>query len=166
MGLFSAIALGLLWAIRRRGCWHYTDAFFPIMLLNLGQAEAFSWAQTFAYVSTTSLESLLLILIVTKQGAFSLASLIVASACVLLLPLTYGGGLVFAVPTVLWLVYQGFVVKRSDGPSRLLARIITACVSIVTAIMIVAYFTGYRRLNSRQPSITSRRVLRVCTDRH
>ena len=56
--LFSALSLGLLWAIRKaRGRWSYADAFLPIVLLNLGQAEAFSWAQTFAYVSATSLET-------------------------------------------------------------------------------------------------------------
>ena len=45
--LFSALSLGLLWAIRKaRGRWSYADAFLPIVLLNLGQAEAFSWAQT------------------------------------------------------------------------------------------------------------------------
>ena len=46
--LFSALALGLIWAIRKaRGRWSYADAFLPIVLLNLGQADAFSWAQTF-----------------------------------------------------------------------------------------------------------------------
>ena len=64
--LFSALALGLLWAIRKvRGRWCPGDAFLPIVLLNLGQTEAFSWAQTFLYVAATCLETVLLILIVT-----------------------------------------------------------------------------------------------------
>src|SRR5271166_5929616 len=66
--LFSALSLGLLWAIRRvRGRWCYTDALLPILLLNLGQAEAFSWAQTFAYLSATCLETILLIFIATHR---------------------------------------------------------------------------------------------------
>ena len=44
----SAKVNRVLWAIRKaRGRWSYADAFLPIVLLNLGQADAFSWAQTF-----------------------------------------------------------------------------------------------------------------------
>ena len=95
--LFSALSLGLLWAIRKvRGRWCYADAFLPIVLLNLGQTEAFSWAQTFTYVTTTCLETLLLILIVTHRGALNRTSIVLAGASLVLLPLIFGGGVVFA----------------------------------------------------------------------
>ncbi|HEX3447132.1 MAG TPA: hypothetical protein VHS97_02705, partial [Isosphaeraceae bacterium] len=77
--LFSALSLGLLWAIRQvRGRWCHADAFLPIVLLNLGQTEAFSWAQTFTYVTSTCLETLLLILIVTHRGALNRTSIVLA----------------------------------------------------------------------------------------
>ena len=107
--LFSALSLGLLRAIRKaRGRWSYCDAFLPIVFLNLGQAEAFSWAQIFTYVAPTCLETLLLILIVTHRGALNRTSLVLAGTSLVLLPLTFGGGLVFAAMMVPWMVYQGW----------------------------------------------------------
>jgi hypothetical protein len=112
--LFSVLSLGLLWAIHKvRGRWSYGDAFLPIVLLNLGQAEAFSWAQTIAYVIPTCLETLLLILIVTHRGALNRMSLVLAGLSLVLLPLTFGGGLVFAAMMVPWMVYQGWAVKKT-----------------------------------------------------
>ena len=146
--LFSALALGLLWAIRKaRGRWSYTDAFFPIVLLNLGQAEAFSWAQTFAYVSTTSLETLLLILIVTHRGALNRTSLVLAGASLIFLPLTFGGGVVFAAMMVPWMLYHGWVVKGSIEPSSRHVRPIALGSAFVTVMIVGLYFVGYRPLN-------------------
>jgi hypothetical protein len=146
--LFSALSLGLLWAIRKaRGCWCYGDAFLPIVLLNLGQTEAFSWAQTFAYVGTTCLETLLLILIVTHRGALNRTSIVLAGASLVLLPLVFGGGVVFAGLMVPWLLYQGWVVPRTGEPSRRHVSAITAASASISVMIIGLYFTGYRAFN-------------------
>ncbi|HKM55441.1 MAG TPA: hypothetical protein VJY33_18700 [Isosphaeraceae bacterium] len=146
--LFSALSLGLLWAIRKaRGRWSYTDAFLPIVLLNLGQAEAFSWAETFAYVSATCLETLLLIIIVTHRGALNRTSLVLAGVSLILLPLTFGGGVVFAAMMVPWMLYQGRQVKGIIEPSRRHVRPIAPASALVTITIIGLYFVGYRPLN-------------------
>ena len=147
--LFSALSLGLLWAIRKaRGRWSYCDAFLPIVLLNLGQAEAFSWAQVFIYISGTCLETLLLILIVTHRGALNRTSLVLAGASLVLLPLTYGGGVVFAAMMVPWMVYQGWVVKGSFEPSRRHVHPMALAAATVTVLIIGLYFIGYRALKA------------------
>ena len=146
--LFSALSLGLLWAIRKaRGRWSYTDAFLPIVLLNLGQAEAFSWAQTFAYLSATCWEMLLLIIVVTHRGALNRTSLILAGASLLLLPLSFGGGVVFAAMMVPWMIYQGWVVQGCIEPSSRHVRPIALASTLVTVTIIGLYFVGYRPLN-------------------
>jgi hypothetical protein len=146
--LFSALSLGLLWAIRKaRGRWCYGDAFLPIVLLNLGQTEAFSWAQTFVYVATTCLETLLLILIVTHRGALNRTSIVLAGASLVLLPLVFGGGVVFAGLMVPWLLYQGWVVSRTGEPSRRQVSAITAASASIFVMIIGLYFTGYRAFN-------------------
>ncbi|HMF37542.1 MAG TPA: hypothetical protein VKF17_12925 [Isosphaeraceae bacterium] len=146
--LFSALSLGLLWAIHKaRGRWSYTDAFLPIVLLNLGQAEAFSWAQTFAYLSATCLETFLLIIIVTHRGALNRTSLVLAGASLMFLPLTFGGGVVFAAMMVPWMIYQGWVVQGSIGPSSRHVRPIALASALVTVTIIGLYFVGYRPLN-------------------
>ena len=146
--LFSALSLGLLWAIRKvRGRWCYGDAFLPIVLLNLGQTEAFSWAQTLAYVITTCLESVLLILIVTHRGSLNRTGIILAGASLVLLPLILGGGVVFAALMLPWLIYQGSVVTRPMDPSRHLYRGLTLISASVTVTIIGLYFVGYRAFN-------------------
>jgi hypothetical protein len=146
--LFSALSLGLLWAIRKaRGRWCYGDAFLPIVLLNLGQTEAFSWAQTFVYVATTCLEALLLIVIVTHRGALNRTSIVLAGASLVLLPLVFGGGVVFAGLMVPWLLYQGWVVSRTGEPSRRQVSAITAASASIFVMIIGLYFTGYRAFN-------------------
>jgi hypothetical protein len=146
--LFSALSLGLLWAIRKaRGRWHYADAFFPIVLLNLGQAEAFSWAQTFAYVGATCLEVILLILIVTHPGPLHRTGVVLAGASLILLPLTFGGGLVFAAMMVPWLVYQGWAVTRTMEPFRRHVATMALALASVTVMTIGLYFIGYRAFN-------------------
>ncbi len=145
--LFSALALGLIWAIHKvRSRWSYTDAFLPIVLLNLGQAEAFSWAQTFAYLAATCLEGVLLILIATHREGLNRTSLLLASACLILLPLTFGGGVVFASMMVPWLIYEGWRAKRSTAPSRRQVAPIALSAALVTVLIVGSYFAGYRPL--------------------
>ncbi len=150
--LFSALSLGLLWAIRKaRGRWSYCDAFLPIVLLNLGQTEAFSWAQVFVYISGTCLETLLLILIVTHPGSLNRRSLVLAGASLVLLPLTYGGGLVFAAMMVPWMLYQGWVVRTTTEPSRRGVHPVALAAATLTVMIIGLYFIGYRAFNYYAP---------------
>ncbi len=142
---FSAVSLGLLWAIRKaRGRWSYSDAFLPIVLLNLGQAEAFCWAQTFAYVSATCLETLLLILIVTQHGAMKRPSVMLAGASLVLLPLTFGGGLVFAAMMVPWMTYQGMAVGKYKRPEGRHVEPVALAAAMITVMISALYFVGYR----------------------
>jgi hypothetical protein len=147
--LFSALSLGLLRAIREvRGRWFYSDAFFPIVLLNLGQTEAFSWAQTFLYVASTCLETLILILIVTSRRALDRTSLVVVGASLIALPLTFGGGLVFAVLMLPWFIYQGWVVPRVMESNRSHSRAITLTTAGITILIAGLYFIRYQAYKS------------------
>jgi hypothetical protein len=147
--LFAALALALLWTIRKaRGRWHYSDAFFPIVLLNLGQTEAFSWAQTFAYVAPTCLETILLMLIVTQRGVLDRTSIALAGLSLVLLPLTFGGGLVFAALMVPWLVYQGWALAPTQEPSRRHVRLIALVSASLTVLIVAGYFVGYHAFNA------------------
>ena len=143
--LFSALALGLLWAIRKvRGWWCAGDAFLPVVLLNLGQTEAFSWAQTFLYVAATCLETLILILIVTTREALNRSASLVAGTCLVLLPLIFGGGLVFAALMVPWLIYQGWVIPRASVSDRGRAGMISLASASITVMVIALYFVNYQ----------------------
>lgn len=141
--LFSALSLALLWAIHNlRGRLCYSDACLPIILLNLGQTEAFSWAQTFLYVATTCLETLVLILIVVNRGVLHRTSLILVGTSLILLPLLFGGGLVFAATMAPWLLYQGWVRSRTNGIDHH-ARTIALAFGSITVCIVGLYFVNY-----------------------
>jgi hypothetical protein len=143
--LFSALSFALIAAIRKvRGRTCYADAFLPIVLLNLGQTEAFMWAQTFLYVATTCLETLVLVLIVINRGILNRGSLVLAGTSLVLLPLVFGGGLVFAILMVPWLLYQGWCTLRMKELERRHVRMITLALAGITVIVVGLYFTNYR----------------------
>jgi hypothetical protein len=145
--LLSALALGLLWAIRAsRGRFHYSDAFFPIVLLNLGHQEAFGWAQTFVYVISTCIMGAILILIVLRRDLLRPSDSVVAGGSLLILPLIFGGGVVFAAPMLMWLTYRATRLVRIPGPLRRYG-VATFCLVGITAAIIGLYFVGYKRLD-------------------
>jgi hypothetical protein len=145
--LFSTLSVLLANAIQRvRGRWCYTDAFFPIVLLNLGQSEAFLWAQTAAYVTGSCLEAVLLIVIATNRGALDCTGLVLAAASLILLPLTSGGGLVFAAIMVPWLLYQGRLMRRTAEVPALKVHPLALAAAAITVLIIGLYFVGYRAL--------------------
>ena len=85
----------------------------PIVLLNLGQTEAFSWAQTFAVRRRDVSGNARAHPDRDPSRSPESDSLVLAGASLVLLPLTFGGGLVFAALMVPWLLYQGWVVPRT-----------------------------------------------------
>ncbi len=104
--------------------------------------------QTIAYVAPTSLETILLNLIVTHRGALTGMSLVLAGLSLVLLPLTFGGGLVFAAMMVPWMVYQGWAVKATTEPSRRDVHPVALASATVTVIIIGLYFVGYRAFDA------------------
>lgn len=86
----GALALACIWlSVRVRGAWSYGDAFYPLLLLNWGQAVNFLWGWSLQYHLATVLTggALLLMLCSTDMKA-SLA----AGGCVLLLALSGAHG--------------------------------------------------------------------------
>ena len=65
----------------------------------------------------------------------------------ILLPLTFGGGVVFAAMMVPWMLYQGWVVKGSIEPSSRHVSADALGSAFVTVMIIGLYFVGYRPLN-------------------
>lgn len=141
------MSLGLLWAIRTtRGRFHYGDAFFPIVLLNLGHAEAFCWAQTFVYVLSTCLMGVILILIVLHRDLLRPSDSLVAGGSLAILPLIFGGGLVFAAPMLIWLTYRATRLIRIPGRLRNYGLATLSLVG-VTAAIIGLYLVGYKKVD-------------------
>ena len=101
----GGVAAGLIWAARSvRGCTRYTDAIFPLAILSFGHMENFlqNWGAV-VYTIAVTLAGLVLILVARCHGRPTLWQALGCGACVILLPLSGGQGLAFAVPPLLWL---------------------------------------------------------------
>ena len=88
------------------------------MLLNLGHAEAYCWAQTFVYVLSTCLMGVILILIVLQRDLLRPSDSLVAGSSLAILPLIFGGGLIFTAPMLMWLTYRATRLIQIPGRLR------------------------------------------------
>lgn len=145
VGLFGLLALAMMWAVRKvRGRSIYSDAFFPLALLNLGHAETFFWAGTFVYVATTFLCGMILVILFVTGSRLTVRSATLAGICLVLLPLCFGGGLVYAACMSWGLGYFGLgLIRSEDYGDRKAGWILLAFVGI-TLLIVALYFVGYR----------------------
>ena len=118
VGLLAVLAGALMWAVRRvRGSWSYADAFFPLILLNLGHAETFYWAATNVYVLATFLTGMVLVTLYVTGSRLTPRSAAFIGSCLVLLTLTFGGGLLYAACLAAGLGLAGLLRLRSPDPS-------------------------------------------------
>src|SRR5262245_25563420 len=122
--VFNVLVLGVLAAAmigaarRLRGGTSYSDAFFPLLLLNWGHYENLLWSTMVCFLLTILLIGGVLLVIVAGRDPFGLRGAILAGVCVLLLPLCGALGLIYAAALVPWLVYMSGRCWRSPGPRQ------------------------------------------------
>lgn len=87
-----------------RGRMTYADAFFPLLFLNVGEANNFAWGWQFQYVSAVALTLVPLFVIVRHGAAAPVRWSMAAALCVALLPLTGANGLIYTVALAPWFV--------------------------------------------------------------
>ena len=131
--VFSALALGavalamILVAKRIRGWTSYTDAFFPLALLNLGMS-ALNWHFEIVFLSSTILVSCVLLLIARNDVLTTGRGALLAGSLVLLLPGTGLGGAVMAPFLASFLGYCGLCQWRQrTAASRRAAVVLLSC---------------------------------------
>jgi hypothetical protein len=93
------------------------------------------------------LEGVLLVLIATQRGALTRTSIVISCVCLILLPLTFGGGVVYAAMMVLWLMFEGFLANGRTAVSRRHVRPVALATALVMVMIVGFYFVGYRPLN-------------------
>ena len=113
--LTGALAAALILAARASGGRRisYTDAFFPLILLNWGQAANLIWGWQIQFYASMALSVVALLLIVRSGPRLRLRNATLLGICLMLLPLCGANGLVLAPPLALWLGYSAAVHGRS-----------------------------------------------------
>ncbi|MBA2561663.1 MAG: hypothetical protein H0V14_01895 [Chitinophagaceae bacterium] len=143
---FIAAALIKVSNYVRGGKTNYSDAFFPIALLHIGNWENFFWTWQFTFILPTILTLILLAVIIQYKNLLRLPMAIVAAVCTISLPLSGANGLMYAMPAIPLLAYEGFLHFRSKkaGASKGIGLLLISAV-IITVLIVIAYFIGYER---------------------
>ena len=143
----AALAAAMILTARylRNGATRWSDAFFPLALLHLGDWENLVWGWQFQFVCSAVLICALMLAIVRQRGAPTMRQALAAAASLVLLPLTGASGLVFAIALAPWAAWVGFVQlrdARARGESSSRGALLLAS-AIVAPLLVAVYFIGY-----------------------
>ncbi len=131
----------------RGGRTKFADAFFPIVLLHLGNWENLFWSWQFGFVFPTALVCTVLLVLVSPQNLSAPGAAVIAGICLMLLPLCGANGLLFLPFLAPWFIYYGFVrlraVKTAGGPGWDGGFLIGS--ALVALFLAGLYFIGYER---------------------
>ncbi|MCW3091605.1 MAG: hypothetical protein JWP81_2674 [Ferruginibacter sp.] len=132
---------------------YYTDAFFPLLLLHLGNWENFFWAWELTFVTATILTCILISTVLQLKNLISMPHAIVSSFCMMLLPLSGANGLLYLLPVMPWLALQAYfhVSSKEAAASRRIG--ISLIISLaLTLLLVIVYFVGYQHPTWYPPS--------------
>ncbi|MCU7550625.1 hypothetical protein OCK74_16015 [Chitinophagaceae bacterium LB-8] len=157
IGLLSAMLIKFFNYIRG-GKTDYTDAIFPIALLHIGNWPNLFWSWQFTFVLPTILTCLLIMIIVQYSNFLSFRLAIIVSICLISLPLCGANGLIYLMPVIPWLAYEGYLHLHSheSGANRKVGFLLYAAI-LLTILIVGVYFIGYVRpwWNPPSPNITA-----------
>lgn len=137
--LVAAAAGGLVLVARRvRGHTSLVDAFFPIVLLNLGNSENLLWGWQMQFVLVLAGLCALLGGFVTSRVPMRAHTAVALGVVLALLP--FGGG--SAMPAVPALIAGLVILAWSPGTRRTTRRVVTVLCALCLAA-VVTYFVGW-----------------------
>jgi hypothetical protein len=141
----GVLALGMIFVARRiRGNSSYLDAFFPIVMMNWGQAINFLWCWQVQYFASALLAGVVLLLITQAARPPKLPTL-AAGICIVLLPLCGANGLGLVPALALWLGYVAVLQWRSATSAGRRRATVVAGFATAVVLLVGLYFTGYNR---------------------
>jgi hypothetical protein len=147
--VFDALALGAVTAamiLVARALRHrrtsVADAFFPLLLLQLGNWDNLVWGWQIQFVLPTVLACALLLVIVARPSLATPGVTIAGTLMLIGLPLSGANGLVFAPPLAAWFAYVAWM-RRRAAPDRWLVSPLAAGAAGLAILLCAVYFVGY-----------------------
>jgi hypothetical protein len=139
----SAALIGL--TARLPGGNRPSDALFPLLLLNVGQAANLLWSIQFIHVLSTALGTAYLLPIVARASWPGPMTVVLAGVGMALLPLCGGTGLMYVPGLELWLLGVAVAEARSMRPGRW-PRVGTTVAAMLPGVALtVLYFRDFRK---------------------
>jgi hypothetical protein len=139
--LTAALAAALVLVARRiRGRTSIVDAFFPIVLLHLGNWENLLWSWQLVFVIATVLVGLMLVLLAGARLPLPRTVAWVGGAVLVVLPLAGGTALPMVLPAAAAL--GALALLKSTHPT---SRRIVVGAAILSVVLLGAYFISWER---------------------
>ncbi|MEJ7636691.1 MAG: hypothetical protein WKF75_01575 [Singulisphaera sp.] len=148
---FNVLALGVLAAVMilaargLRGRVSCTDAFFPVILLHVGQYENYLISFTVNLVLPTFLAGVLLSIMTAGRTELTVGTAVLAGTCLISLPLCGGNGVVLVPALALWLGFRGVLQWRTPGPHGRRHAVLTLGFAAGAILLISVYAVDYRK---------------------
>ena len=141
----AAVAAAMILVARslRQGRTSPAEAFFPLLLLHLGNWDNLVWAWQIQFVLPTVLACVILLIIVARPTLPTRSVAIVAALALLGLPLSGANGLLYAPTLAAWFAY----VTWASGPEQQTDRRrnwMPAGAAIGVVLVCIVYFIGYQ----------------------
>src|SRR5512134_1880530 len=140
----AAVAAGMILVARRfrGGRTSLADAFFPLLLLHLGNWDNLVWAWQIQFVLPTVLAGVVLLAIIARPTVSTAGAAWAGAVALVSLPLSGANGLLLAPPLAVWFLWQAWVGRgEPTGPGG--ARWITGFAGCAALLLCGLYFLGY-----------------------
>lgn len=143
LAFLSAFLIGIFRKIRG-GRSSYADAIFPIVFLHLGNWENLFWSWEFTFVLATILSCIVIGTVIRHTNKMTLKDAVIASLCMMGLPLCGANGLLYLLPVIPFLCLEAMLHFRKEiSPRDRLAGVVLLVSVIITLLLVTAYLYGY-----------------------
>ncbi len=141
----AAVAAAMILVARRLrgGRTSLADAFFPLLLLHLGNWDNLVWGWQIQFVLPTVLACVLLLVIVARPGPPVGLGAAAGAVALIGLPLSGANGLLFAPPLAAWLAYAVWTRRRDATADRGTGDWLPAAAACLAVLLCAVYFVGY-----------------------
>jgi hypothetical protein len=144
IGLLAAAALAMIGAAGWiRGRLIVADAFFPLAVLNFGQAQVFLWWWQVNHVLAPVVASAILIVLVLRGNNLQLRDAALIGIGLMVLALCGPGGLPYVVVFAAWLIAWGVAKWPSFHESQRRRALWSTSFVLVALALVVFYFINY-----------------------
>lgn len=150
----AAVAAAMILAARalRQGKTNPSDAFFPLLLLHLGNWDNLVWAWQIQFVLPTVLACILLLIIIAPDPGRSRGAGIAGALALICLPLSGANGLVLTPALAAWFAYTAWTRRREAPSERWMGSWLPGGAALIAMLLCVVYFVGYQSSPWNEPS--------------
>jgi hypothetical protein len=153
----AGLASAMIWAARRlRGGTTYTDAFFPLILLNVQFLPMATYrGALISYILPTLVAGVILLIIAVKGIRLTIGTTVLAGTCLILLPLCSAIGLTYMPFLILWFGYSGVVAWRAREHHGTLIGLLMCAFMSSALLLVCLYFVHFenRSLTAHSPNV-------------